>query len=115
MKFLKIFLFALVATSMTACFKVKSYDSASKPINHALFDSLLKNNVNKDGFVNYEGFIRDSVAFNKYLDLLSKNHPNESQHWCSRLRLIARLGQRGEVVGGMIEIGQRLQVGVDDP
>ena len=77
MKFLKIVLFALVATSMTACFKVKSYDSASKPISHALFDSLLKNNVNKEGFVNYTGFIRDSAAFNKYLDLLSKNHPNE--------------------------------------
>lgn len=77
MRVLKILFFALIATSVTACFKVKSVNSESKPINHAAFDSLLRKHVNKDGFVNYEGFIKDSVAFNKYLDLLSKNHPNE--------------------------------------
>ena len=60
MRFLKIFFFALVATSMTACFKVKSVNSDSKPISHALFDSLLRQHVNKDGFVNYEGFIKNS-------------------------------------------------------
>ncbi len=80
MRFLKIMLLALVATSITACFKVKNYNSESKPISHALFDSLLRQYVNKEGFVNYEGFIKDSVAFNKYLDLLSKNHPSD-KNW----------------------------------
>jgi hypothetical protein len=80
MSYLKILIFALLATSMTACLKVKNYNSESKPINHALFDSLLRQYVNKEGFVNYEGFIRDSVAFNRYLDLLSRNHPNE-KNW----------------------------------
>jgi Protein of unknown function, DUF547 len=80
MRYLKILIFAFIATSITACFKVKNYNSDSKPVNHALFDSLLRQYVNKEGFVNYEGFIRDSVAFNKYLDLLSRNHPNE-KNW----------------------------------
>ncbi len=80
MRFLKIMLFAFVATSMTACFKVKNYNSESKPISHALFDSLLRQYVNKEGFVNYEGFIKDSVVFSKYLDLLSKNHPSD-KNW----------------------------------
>lgn len=80
MRYLKLLIFAFITVSMTACFKVKSYNSESKPINHALFDSLLKKYVNKEGFVNYEGFIKDSAAFNRYLDLLSKNHPNE-KNW----------------------------------
>ena len=80
MRILKIFLFALIATSATACFKVKNVNSGSKPISHALFDSLLRQHVNKDGFVNYEGFMKDSVAFNKYLDLLSKNYPSD-KNW----------------------------------
>jgi Protein of unknown function, DUF547 len=80
MRYLKIIFFALIATSISACFKVKNYNSDSKPISHALFDSLLRQYVNKEGFVNYEGFMRDSAAFNKYLELLSKNHPNE-KNW----------------------------------
>ncbi len=66
--------------SLPACFRVKDLDSSSKPISHAAFDSLLRKYVNTEGWVNYEGFIRDSVAFNAYLNLLSKNHPN-SKNW----------------------------------
>ncbi|MEM1124813.1 MAG: DUF547 domain-containing protein, partial [Bacteroidota bacterium] len=49
-------------------------------INHALFDSLLQKHVSEDGFVNYKGFIRDSVQMNEYLTLLKNNHPNK-KNW----------------------------------
>ncbi|HCM76457.1 MAG TPA: DUF547 domain-containing protein [Cytophagales bacterium] len=44
---------------------------------HGAFDKLLKIHVLEDGRVNYKGFIKDSVEFNKYLKTLSKNPPNE--------------------------------------
>lgn len=48
---------------------------------HEAFDKLLKVHVFEDGRVSYKGFIRDSVAFNKYLATLSKNHPDDK--WSS--------------------------------
>ncbi len=60
--------------------------SQSLPISHQLFDSLLQQHVNKAGFVNYEGFIRDSVLFNNYLNLLSNHHPN-TKNWDKNQRL----------------------------
>ena len=45
-----------------------------KPIEHSIFDELLKKYVALNGNVNYNGFIEDSVLLNQYLQLLS-NHP----------------------------------------
>lgn len=45
---------------------------------HDAFDKLLKKNVMEDGRVNYKGFIKDSVAFNKYLATLSNHPPNKT-------------------------------------
>ncbi len=50
----------------------------TKPISHVGFDTLLRKHVSIDGKVNYKGFKKDSVAFEKYLSLLSKNPPNDS-------------------------------------
>ncbi len=73
--------------SLTACFKtVKDFDSKSKPVSHAIFDSLLRNHVNNEGYVNYKGFIKDSAQFKSYLDLLSQNHPND-KNWSREERL----------------------------
>ena len=81
MKIVKIITFACLFFTLNACFKkVKDVSSESKPVNHALFDSLLKKHVNNEGLVDYKGFIKDSVKFNQYLDLLSRNHPNE-KNW----------------------------------
>lgn len=47
-------------------------------ISHDKFTSLLQKYVNQSGFVNYKGFISDSVAFNKYLTYISSNAPSNS-------------------------------------
>ncbi len=54
-----------------------SIQAQSKAPSHAIFDKLLKKNVTEDGKVNYNAFIKDSIEFNNYLNLLSKNPPNE--------------------------------------
>jgi hypothetical protein len=86
MKILKITLFFLFFSPFTACFKVKDVASDSKPINHALYDSLLRKYVNSEGLVDYKGFVKDSVSFNSYLNLLSENYPNE-KNWSKDERL----------------------------
>jgi hypothetical protein len=45
---------------------------------HAIWDELTRKYVSEDGFVNYKGFIKDSVKLNHYLKLLSANHPSAS-------------------------------------
>ena len=69
-----------VLMAMTSCFRVKDVVSDSKPVSHALFDSLLRRHVNADGWVDYEGFIRDSALLKTYLGTLSKHHPNQ-KYW----------------------------------
>ena len=80
----KIFFFMplwILAIFCFSCFKAKEQKtSSSKPINHALFDSLLQRYVDNDGYVNYKGFLKDSVELKKYLTLLSNNYPNE-KNW----------------------------------
>ncbi len=51
--------------------------SQGKAPSHELFNTLLKKNVTNQGVVNYKAFIRDSVAFNQYLKVLSANPPDE--------------------------------------
>lgn len=75
-----------LAISFSSCFAAKDVKSDAKPISHSIFDTLLKKHVNSDGWVNYEGFIEDSTAFYKYLNLLSANHPNNS-NWQKEERL----------------------------
>jgi Protein of unknown function, DUF547 len=86
MKIFRFLIILLAFSSLQSCIKVRDYNSDSKPINHAIFDSLLKKYVNNDGFVKYKGFLEDSVQFNSYLDLLSRNHPNE-KNWSKEERL----------------------------
>ena len=43
---------------------------------HGEFDALLKKYVTKEGKVSYQGFIKDSLALNRYLNLLSKTRPD---------------------------------------
>jgi len=50
------------------------------PVSHVLWDKLLHRHVKTDGFVDYKGFIRDSVEFKQYLALLSGANP-DSKNW----------------------------------
>lgn len=70
-------LFLSVALVMNAC-KVKDYATEAQAIDHIQWDSLLKAHVNNEGWVSYEGFVKDSVRLNAYLELLSNHHPNPS-------------------------------------
>jgi len=65
----------LLSFLLVSLFSLAGYSQS--PPSHASFDQLLKKYVSKEGPVNYKGFIKDSVALNAYLDLLSKNPPNE--------------------------------------
>jgi len=69
---IKIVLAVLIST-----FLVSNVVAQNRAPSHEVFDKLLKMHVADDGRVNYKGFIKDSVAFNKYLKTLSKNPPNE--------------------------------------
>lgn len=80
MQSFRILFYCAVLTGFTACFAAKDVKSDAKPISHDIFDKLLKKHVNSEGWVDYEGFIRDSTKFYQYLSLLSANHPNR-KHW----------------------------------
>lgn len=49
--------------------------AAQKPVQHDIWDALLKKHVRKDGFVDYKGFVKDSARLNQYLEVLSSAHP----------------------------------------
>jgi hypothetical protein len=50
-------------------------DNAPNFHSHSIWDTLLKTHVNNTGFVNYKGFLKDTVLLNTYLRQLSANHP----------------------------------------
>ncbi len=51
---------------------------------HQLWDELTQEHVTDKGFVNYKGFLKDSTKLKRYLQQLSKNHPNKN--WSSNER-----------------------------
>ena len=65
-------LFALTLFSFSFIYS----QSVKNNIDHTKWTALLKKYVNKNGDVNYKGFIKDSVALNTYLNLLSGNEPS---------------------------------------
>ncbi|PKA82533.1 uncharacterized protein DUF547 [Ulvibacter sp. MAR_2010_11] len=46
-------------------------------VNHKQWDALLKKHVNSDGLVDYKGFQKDRAALTGYLQMLSKQEPND--------------------------------------
>ncbi|MBX2817338.1 MAG: DUF547 domain-containing protein, partial [Saprospiraceae bacterium] len=70
---------------MSSC-AVKQKISNAKPIEHTLWDSLLQDHVDVEGWVDYRGFQQDSMRLNAYLNILSQHHPNE-QHWTKEEQL----------------------------
>ena len=48
------------------------------PVDHSIFDKLLKKYVNDKGLVNYKGIKSEVKVLDQYLDMLSKNPPASS-------------------------------------
>ena len=49
----------------------------SDPVDHKIWDELLKAHVDNKGMVDYKGMIADSTKLNKYLEMLSVNVPDK--------------------------------------
>lgn len=73
------FLILALTTSCTlpSCRTISGLETDSKPFTHEQWTALLQKHVNGDGWVNYEGFIQDSIVLNNYLKLIETNYPNE--------------------------------------
>lgn len=75
---LTILLFSIVIGFIcTNCRAIKRQIDSS-PVSHEMWDTLLKKHVNNDGFVDYKGFLTDSVALEAYLHLLEDAHPSDN-------------------------------------
>ncbi len=72
------FALSLFAAALGQVFCQDKTVPAMEPVSHSIWDSLLKKHIDGKGFANYKGFIRDSVELNRYLDLLSTHHPQDS-------------------------------------
>ena len=71
----------LLAHTMFGCAQHTAGPPEEAPtVSHAIWDKLLKSHVNKEGFVDYKGFIRDSTKLNEYLGLLSAANP-KADNW----------------------------------
>ena len=64
----------LTALVMVSC-GTSAPTSKSAPIEHTIWDNLLKKHVNNNGMVDYKGFKKDEAQLKKYLDLISSNAP----------------------------------------
>lgn len=63
---------------VTGCSAASPSQEGTEPGNHQIFDRLLKNHVNAEGWVDYEGFKKDRELLRQYLDLLQNNAPNDN-------------------------------------
>ena len=68
---------SLLLVGVPTC-RVDDVKSDSKPISHELFDEQLRQYVDDDGWVDYDGWLQDTARLNAYLDLLESHHPNDA-------------------------------------
>ena len=78
-----------LSTSCTlpSCRTISGLETDSQPFTHEQWTNLLQKHVNPDGWVNYDGFIKDSLQLNNYLQQIESNYPNE-KNW-SREQILA--------------------------
>ena len=67
----KIYIFLLI-------FPLGILSQAQEHLEHTQWTNLLKKYVDAKGNVNYKGFKKDEAALDKYLSILSDNHPNST-------------------------------------
>jgi len=77
MKILRLLIVLASASLLAACSSLNPQTADTSPISHQLWDSLLKQHVNAEGWVDYEGFQKDRDVLKKYLNLLQANGPND--------------------------------------
>lgn len=71
-----VFFFFLVLAS---CTNEKATVMGNGPApSHEIWDELLNEYVNEDGFIDYKGILSEKVKFENYLELLSNNAPANS-------------------------------------
>ena len=73
------FVGVIILSVLSSC-KVSDYKSEAKPVSHEVWNELLQKYVADDGLVNYRGFIKDSLRFNEYINILNGAHPNK-KNW----------------------------------
>jgi len=66
-------------------YKIKSEFGNETPLDHKEWTALLQKHVTVKGFVDYKGFIKDSLKFNKYLETLISNRPTDN--WSKNAQL----------------------------
>lgn len=78
-----------LSTSCTlpSCRTISGLETDLQPFTHEQWTNLLQKHVNPDGWVNYDGFIKDSLQLNNYLQQIESNYPNE-KNW-SREQILA--------------------------
>lgn len=69
-------LLSLTLLCHVCCTYASTPDSIAPAISHTIWDELLHRHVKTDGFVDYQGMIRDSAMLQQYLDVLSAAQPN---------------------------------------
>lgn len=75
----------VIFCSCNSNYKIKSEFGNENPLDHKEWSALLAEHVNDEGFVDYRGFIKDSLKFNSYLKTLTGNRPNDS--WSKNAQL----------------------------
>lgn len=82
-----IVLHMLAMTVVNACFSYPHLDRVvPRPPDHSLWDQLLREHVDDKGWVDYKGFIKDSVRLNRYLAILSQTPPDKDK-WTRQAQL----------------------------
>ena len=105
---------------LTSCFAVDSPESNAAPINHTIWNTLLKKYVDDKGFVDYAGFAKDKAQLDDYLSLVSNNAPASSwttneklAYWINAynaftVKLI--LDHRKEDISSIKDIGSKVKI-----
>ncbi|MFY0626451.1 MAG: DUF547 domain-containing protein [Reichenbachiella sp.] len=70
----------LIAPFLANCSSLNPQTAGSKPPSHAIFDNLLKDNVDNNGLVNYKGIKAGETTLDEYLRIISENGPND-KNW----------------------------------
>ncbi len=76
----------MVLVGFMGCSTLDPKKNGTLPVDHEDFTALLSNYVDGDGLVDYQGFSRERINLNKYLDRLSDNPPN-NQNWSTEDKL----------------------------
>lgn len=77
--------FVLGVLSLTSCAQERSDVQNCTAPNHDSWTVLLQKNVDENGWVSYNQFVKDSVLLNEYLNRLSSCPPN--QNWTESEKL----------------------------